>query len=81
MLELIVRIASAKYRQKKIVTSYHESVSMLFRDSFGEYLWTHNQFDYKHIWNYEINSLLKENDVILREIYKSNSGKLVEAGM
>lgn len=42
---------------------------------------TYNQWDRKKIWNQEINSLLRENDVVLREIYKSNSGKYVEAGI
>lgn len=82
-LEFIVWIAAAKYKTRKICATYCDSVTTMFREGFEDFLWT---FDFSKwqrdsLYHPEVNAMLKDNETVLREFYKTHSGKYCSIGM
>lgn len=78
-IDMLIRLAYAKYRESKICLNLHESIEKLITDNILPYHQNHtldgNKFRQEFLYGKElskIHEILKKNEVVIKKLYAAN---------
>lgn len=73
-VEMIVRLASIKYRDTKVNNHLHEAVENMIVNDILKYNPQLNGFEWrhKHLYNAKVTEIFKKNAAVLKKLYDAN---------
>jgi len=73
-VEMIVRLASIKYRDTKVCQNLHDAVENMIVNDILKYNPQLNGFEWrhKHLYNAEVSEIFKKNMTVLKKLYDAN---------